>query len=202
MDETAAMTRLLMSVLCLSFAALSVTAMGLALRGAPAFDAGARTEGVYGDWRVQDTATLYRAPDYLFQLAYGYLQADAIESLETGSADEIADEATARARAETARALLERSLALAPADAHAWGALAWAEAMGEDDAAARAALDASWALAPWNLALGAQRVGLAQVLEVVDPDTAASEQWLAGVARDLETINRFGTGPMRDLLAE
>ena len=196
------MARLPMTLLCLFFAALSVTAIGLALRGAPAFDEGARTAGVYGDWRVQDTAALYRAPDYLFQLAYGYLQADAIESVETGSADEIADEATARARAETARALLERSLALAPADAHAWGALAWAEAMREDDGAARAALDASWAIAAWNLALSPQRVGLAQVLEVVDPDTSPSDQWRAGVARDLETIDRFGTRPMRDLLAE
>jgi hypothetical protein len=196
------MARIWMSLLGLIFVALSVTSIGVALRGAPAFDAGARKAGVYGDWRVQDARSMYSAPDYLFQLAFGYLQADTIASAATEGPDEIADDATALARAEIARELLSQSLLLAPGNAHVWGALAWAEAMLGNDAAARAALDASWELAPWNLVLGGQRAALAQVLAVVDPETPPSDQWTSGLARDLDMVERFGAGPLRDLLSD
>jgi hypothetical protein len=195
-------TRLVLPTLGSIFVVVSAIAIDLALSGAPALDAEARRAGVYGDWRVPDTAALYSAPDYLFQLAFAYLQADAVASAATEGPDQVADNATATTRAEIARDLLEESLALAPADAHAWAALAWAEAMLGHDARARTALDASWQLAPSNLPLAGQRVALVQVLEVLDPGAVPSNWSADGLARDVEAIERFGTGPLRDLLTE
>jgi tetratricopeptide (TPR) repeat protein len=190
----------LLFLLGVLFVGISFSSIGLALRGAPAFDETARRAGVFGDWRVPDAWALYSAPDYLFQLAFGYGQADAVASAVTEGPDEIADTRTALERAGTAKALLEESLALAPASARTWVALAWSEALLGDLAAARAALETSWDLAPWNLGLASQRVALADVLALLEPSLGDGAGWAAGMARDLETIDRFGTGPMRDLL--
>lgn len=192
------MARALVLAFGLCLAGLSVTAMVLALRGAPAFDETARRTGAFGDWRVPDSHALYMKPDYLFQLAFGYLQADAFPSAATEGPDEIAALETALGRVTRAHALLEESLALAPASARTWVSLAWAQALMGDIAAAQEALLVSWRLAPNNLGLAAQRAGLA---DVVAPSEERTE-WSAGVARDLEMLQRFGAEQIDQLLGD
>ena len=78
--------RILQVSLSVVVLAIGLLAMRLALDGAPAVDPAARQVGVYGDWRVPDGRALYLAPEYLYQLGYGYLQADGLERAVNGLA--------------------------------------------------------------------------------------------------------------------
>jgi tetratricopeptide (TPR) repeat protein len=194
---TGRMTQIALSILVLSIALI---AMRLALAGAPAVDRSARQDGAFGDWRVPDGRALYLAPNYLYQLGYGYLQADAMASRVTEPPDEVADTATAQRRARRAEALFEESLRLAPASARTWAALAWARALHGDVEGAEAALVVSWAIAPWSGNLAAERFALAEVLQHLDPARRDwPEAWRAGRARDGDTLARFQPRALRTL---
>ena len=175
--------------------AIGLVAMRLALGGAPAVDPAARQVGLYGDWRVPDGRALYIAPEYLYQLGYGYLQADVYPSSETEAPGEVADAATAQARALQAEALFTESLQLAPASARSWASLAWARALGGNLKGAEHALLVSWGLAPWSGSLAAERFALADMLQQIDPTgSGATMEWQAALARDLDTLTRFDPG--------
>jgi len=148
---------------------IGLLAMRLALDGAPAVDPAARQVGIYGDWRVPDGRAHYMAPEYLYQLGYGYLQADVYPSSETEAPGEVADAATAQARALQAEALFTESLQLAPASARSWASLAWARALGGNLKGAEDALLVSWGLAPWSGSLAAERFALADMLQQINP---------------------------------
>ncbi len=45
----------------------------------PAFNANARSTGVFGDWRVPIGTAYFNRAEYLFQLGYGFIQSDALE---------------------------------------------------------------------------------------------------------------------------
>jgi len=177
--------------------AICLASIGLALRGAPAVDATARTPGVFGDWRVPDGAALYSAPDYLFQLGFGYLQADAVASAETEGPEELASEALMQERVLVSRTLLMDSLRLAPADARTWTSLAWADALLGDVNGARSALAVSWQLAPFSQTLAPQRLALAQAIGPSDPP---SEAWATDADRMI--LQRFGSRASRALFSE
>ena len=182
---------------------IGLTAMRLALGGAPAVDPAARQVGLYGDWRVPDGRALYIAPEYLYQLGYGYLQADVYPSGVTEAPGEVADAATAQARAQQAEALFTESLRLAPASARSWASLAWARALGGNLGAAEDALLVSWGLAPWSGSLAAERFALAEMLQQIDPTGAgASGEWQQALARDLDTLTRFDPGAVITLEAD
>ena len=172
--------------------AIGLVAMRLALGGAPAVDPAARQVGLYGDWRVPDGRALYIAPEYLYQLGYGYLQADVYSSGVTEAPGEVADAATAQARAQQAEVLFTESLRLAPANARSWASLAWARALGGNLGGAEDALLVSWDLAPWSGSLAAERFALAEMLQQIDPTgSSASGEWQQALARDLDTLTRF-----------
>jgi hypothetical protein len=184
--------RILQVSLSVVVLAIGLLAMRLALGGAPAVDPAARQVGVYGDWRVPDGRALYLAPEYLYQLGYGYLQADVYPSSETEAPGEVADAATAQARALQAEALFTESLELAPGNARSWASLAWARALGGNLKGAEDALLVSWGLAPWSGSLAAERFALAEMLQQIDPTgTAATMEWQAALAQDLDTLTQF-----------
>jgi len=187
------------AALGLCLAGILATAMALALRGAPAFDETARRTGAFGDWRVPDSHALYSRPDYLFQLAFGYLQADAIPSAATEGEAEVAPLETALRRAATARDLLEETIALAPASARAWVSLAWARALLGEFEGAREALRVSRTLAPHNLGLAGQRVALGEVLAVTS-GTGLDDDAAEGLARDMNALDRFGAAQLEAIL--
>lgn len=182
---------------------IGLTAMRLALGGAPAVDPAARQVGLYGDWRVPDGRALYIAPEYLYQLGYGYLQADVFPSSETEAPGEVADAATAQARAMRAEALFTESLRLAPASARSWASLAWARALGGNFKGAEDALLVSWGLAPWSGNLAVERYALAEMLQQIDPmGSGASRGWQEALARDLDTLTQFDPGAVIPLQAD
>jgi hypothetical protein len=172
--------------------AIGLVAMRLALGGAPAVDPAARQVGLYVDWRVPDGRALYIAPEYLYQLGYGYLQADVYPSSATEAPGEVADAATAEARAQQAEVLFTESLQLAPGSARTWASLAWARALGGDLAGAEDALLVSWGLAPWSGNLAVERYALADMLQQIDPTrSSASAEWQDALARDLDMLTRW-----------
>ena len=184
--------RILQVSLSVAVLAIGLLAMRLALEGAPAVDPAARQVGLYGDWRVPDGRALYMAPEYLYQLGYGYLQADVYPSSATEALGEVADAATAQARAQQAEALFTESLQLAPASARSWASLAWARALGGNMEGAEQALLVSWELAPWSGSLAAERFALAEMLQEIDPaGSGASWEWQAALSRDRDTLSRF-----------
>ena len=195
--------RITQASLSVAVLGIGLTAMRLALGGAPAVDPAARQVGLYGDWRVPDGRALYIAPEYLYQLGYGYLQADVYPSGVTEAPGEVADAATAQARAQQAEALFTESLRLAPASARSWASLAWARALSGNLGGAEDALLVSWGLAPWSGSLAAERFALAEMLQQIDPTGAgASGEWQQALARDLDTLTRFDPGAVITLEAD
>lgn len=195
--------RFFAKVAAITLAFLAVLNFGNFLSGTPAFDETARAEGIFGDWRIPFSPALYNRADYLFQLGYGYVNADTLASAATEASDELADVGTSLDRSSDASVYLEESLALAPANAHAWATLAWSHGLQGDLEASRDALQASWLLAPYNLELSLSRLSLIEilVLPIADEDTLAELDALAveegDVAADEEENVLFD-----DLLAE
>lgn len=193
----------LVSVLGLLLALWNFSAV---LSKSPAFVEEARIEGVYGQWRTRDTPSLYDRPAYLFQKGYGYLNADLIASEATETADEVADVQTGVDRARKAAGLFEASLALDPANAHVWTALAWARINVDSIAKARAAMTASWELAPNHADLALDRLGFVEMLtgplaDLLEAPLTTAEH--AHIKRDLAVTKRFRPrehGPILDVL--
>jgi len=137
-----------------------ICAIWQTLSGAPSFNASLRKQNVYGHWAAGTSNDMFDPGSYYFQLAYGYLHADALFSVDTEGRGEVASAAVAFSRFESARELLQASLSFDPANAHAWAELAWSLSLTGDVASARAALARSWILAPYNPVLANRRLGL------------------------------------------
>ena len=108
---------------------------------------------------------MYDAGSYLFQIGYGYLNADALFGFSGVEAPgELASFETAAARLAGAEELFAASLRRDPANAHAW--LAYAQTLAARGAfeAARAALITSWELAPTTPRLATGRLFLIEAL--------------------------------------
>lgn len=181
----------LVSVLGLLLALWNFSAV---LSDSPAFVEEARINGVFGEWRTRDNPSLYDRPAYMFQKGYGYLNADLIASEATEAADEVADVQTGTERARKAAELFEASLALDPANAHVWTALAWARVNVDSIAQARQAMLASWELAPNHAELALDRLSFVELLtgplaELLE--TPLSEAEKAHIARDVIVAQRF-----------
>ena len=170
--------------------------------GTPAFSTALRQDTVYGDWRTGYSADMYDQGSYLFQLGHGRVMADLLFSEDTETIGEIADAETAFARAEEAVDLLQQSLALDPANAHAWATLALAATMISDLDLAREALANSWALAPYNTQLADRRLSLVSTLtSPEDPEPLVlSEAERAAVARDLALLIQRDRAAVEDYL--
>jgi len=192
------------SLICIVLLGLSVANFFLTFRGSPAFNKSVRQEGLFGDWRVGIGAAHYDRPAYLFRLGYEYLNADATASGVTESRNELASAETALERAEKAVALFEESLSLDPANAHAWAALAWAHAMTGNIPSARAAMLASWELAPFNKALSIDRLTFMDMLTGPmreQQEIGLSKEELAHTHQDIESARRYRKGELAAILA-
>lgn len=184
----------LMLLPALGLAAVSALAITGALSGAPAFDPAAREPGVFGDWRVPVAAALYKRSDYLFLLGTGYVQADLVASAATEDRGELADFATALARARAAEDLLSESVRLAPADAQTWAYLGWARALGGDLEGAAEAIAQSWSLAPYSLQLAPTRLSFYALVSEIDVPAArdlASAEVTEAARRDVRVMARW-----------
>ncbi len=180
-----------------SFATIGLLAVGVyaaadVMSNAPAFNTELRRDTVYGDWRTGYSADMYDEGAYLFQLGYGRLQADLLVSEDTETSDEFADFETAFRRAEEAVALLEESLMLDPANAHAWANLSWAAAMVGDNLQAHKALGTSWSLAPNNYTLAERRLNVVALLSGfgdLELELGLDEELDAELAQELAGIS-------------
>jgi len=184
----------LMLLTALGLAAVSALAIAGALAGAPAVHPDARETGVFGDWRVPVVAALYNRSDYLFQLGFGYVQADLLASGATENRDEIADFDTALARARRAEELLSESVRLAPANAYGWAYLGWSRALSGNLSGATEAFERSWVLAPHNLRLAPTRLGFYGLLTGLDIPAARQIETgdiSAAARRDLLVLSRW-----------
>ncbi len=170
----------------------------------PAFVEQVQLKGVFGEWGSRDSMANYDRAQYLFQKAYGYLNADLIASDATENAGELASAETGAERARIAQTLLETSLSLDPANAHAWTALAWARVNVSSIADARAAMQSSWELAPHHVELAIDRLNFVRLLtgpldrQLQTPITA---QEMAQVRRDLSTLARYRPDEFSSIMA-
>ena len=201
---TTALSRALGLLPGLGLLGASGLAISVALKDAPAFDPAARETGIFADWRVPVAAGLYNRADYLFQVGFGYVQADLLASGVTEERDALAAFEVALARAETAERLLSDSVALAPAHAPSWTYLAWSRSLsGETDAAA-AAMEASWALAPHSAQLAPTRLAFYALMQdlaeegLATPPTPAAA---AGAQRDVIVLARWNASYLAALAA-
>ena len=181
----------LMPVILVCGLVLSGWAIRSVMTHSPAFSAENRVTGVFGQWHTRDNPALYDRPAYLFQQGYGFLNADVIATSAGETSAQIADVETGLTRSRRAVELLTESIALDPANAHAWAALAWARSSASTLADARKAMIASWELAPHNLQLAVDRLEFALMLtgplrDLMQSPFSASER--AGIARDLEVL--------------
>lgn len=170
--------------------------------GTPAFNTELRQSTVYGDWRTGFSADMYDQGAYLFQLGYGRVMADLLFSEDTEAIGEIADIETAFARVDEAVVLLQDSLAVDPANAHAWATLAWAATMASDIDLAEQALTNSWDLAPFNIQLANRRMSLVATLtgpDELEPIQLTDAQVVA-VRRDLTLLQARDPESMADYL--
>ncbi len=172
---------------------LAVVSFAQIAGNAPAFSTNLREESVLGDWRLAQGETHYVVSDYLYQLGYGYLQADTA-SLLLGD-DALPELEVFDRQMQRAIELLEDSLTYAPGRAGAWTSIAWASLLRDDVESAERALLTSWQLAPFNFSEAADRVALVSFMEefhgpVADLGEVAEE----AAVRDLEVVERYDRG--------
>jgi len=101
---------------------------------------------------------MYTHGDYLYQVAYGYLIADALPFGNLESPEDVASYEVAQSRLSTARNLFEQSLRIDPAHGYGWVYYAQALAALSDTEAARQTLATSKELAPNTPSLSLQRI--------------------------------------------
>lgn len=167
------------------------------LSGVPAFDRTARQDSIQGGWRLPLGSALYDRGEYLFQLGFGFANAD--DSIST-DATAIASEdflALALERSERAEELLAEAVTLDPANAHAWAWLAWSQSMLGETESARETMRISWELAPFNRQLAATRLDFGLLIEELaidepeDIPPLSDEEWGA-LRRDYAVLAQRG----------
>jgi len=161
----------------LALFALGLIAFRTVALQAPAFREELQAEAITGQSRLRDLSEMYDAGSYLFQIGYGYLNADALFTFSGVEAPgELASFETAAARFARAEELFAASLRRDPANAHAW--LAYAQTLAARGAfeAARGALVTSWELAPTTPRLATGRLFLIETLrDLTGEDGALGE---------------------------
>jgi hypothetical protein len=172
---------------------LAVVSFAQVAGNAPAFSPSLREESVLGDWRLAQGETHYLVSDYLYQLGYGYLQADTASLL---LGDDALPELEAFDRQmQRAIELLEESLTYAPGRAGAWTSVAWASLLRDDVENAERALLTSWQLAPFNFSEAADRVALVSFMEeFYGPVAGVGQSAETAAARDLDALERYDRG--------
>jgi len=177
---------------------LAVSSFAQVALNAPAFSPDVREESVLGGWRLAQGETHYVVSDYLYQLGYGYLQADTA-SLLLGN-DALPELEVFDRQMQRSIHLLEDSLTYSPGRAGAWTSIAWAALLRDDVDRAEQALMTSWQLAPFNFAEAADRVGLVSFMEdFYGPVASISEFAEAAAARDVQTLEAYDQGYLNAL---
>lgn len=141
----------------------------------PVIDEQIRKDSLDGDWTVAVGSSLFDKGEYLFQIGYGYANADDSMAQNTDEGDPMA---LANERAELAVTYLTESVSVDPGNAHAWAALAWSQASLGDIEAARSSMVASWTIAPHNRQLAQTRpefIALIDELILEDLEFASAE---------------------------
>jgi len=164
------MRRVLTNLSLVALLAVGGTSVAQVIRSAPAFNAELRQANAFGDVTVLLGSEMYDRPAYLYQQAASFIFADLVPTFDAGNVPRLATPEEAIARAAQGVALIEESLAIDPGNAGGWNVLAWSQLMRGDFIAARAALQTSWALAPYSLAFAPERIEMA--LTLFDPDLA------------------------------
>lgn len=140
---------------------------------APALREDLQVEAITGSERLRQTAAMYDAGSYFFQVGYGYLNADALSFAGLEAPDEVAPVETALARVATAEGLFAESLRRDPANAHAW--LAYARTLSTRGAfeEAERALVTSHELGPTTWRLAYDRIFLIDTLRTLTGEEGA-----------------------------
>ena len=188
--------------LCICMTGLAAVNVVKALSDSPAFVEAARVDGVLGEWRLNTGTALYDRSEYLFQLGYGYINADGVFSTAGEDIGQVAGASLGIERGERAVNLISESLRLSPGNAHAWATLAEANMITNDFEAAFAALRQSWELAPYNASLSVRRLTIAEtalelreeavifgVEDLAPPELTEAD--LLALAGDFEVAEKF-----------
>jgi tetratricopeptide (TPR) repeat protein len=165
--------------LAVALFAFGVLAVRDVTSNAPAFNEALTHPAITGDVRVGITSDMYDESKYLFQLGYGYLNGDALVFAGIEASDEAASIETAQARYQTARAHLERSVSLDPANGVAWLFYAQALAAVGTPQEASQALKRSWELAPNTARFAFTRLMIVQTLRARLNDKSAFADMVA-----------------------
>lgn len=190
-----------MKLLPVGLLAGAVVNAGMTLPHLPAFDAEARRMGLIDSWRVPAGEAHYDRGHYLFQIAYGYVNAYdsvflAIEAGEDSEEDDFGFSIVFD-RANEAEELLQESINLDPANAHAWAAMGQAQSFLGEFEAARHSMKVSWELAPNNVQLAEVRLDFALSLDAAaldDPeeiDGLTDQEW-SYVENDVRVLEAHG----------
>lgn len=160
-------------VSALALLLLSGTAIRGVVGNVPAFQPDLNITAITGRAQLSNTRDMYDHGAYLFQIAYGYLNAEVLLFGNLEPADEIASLETAQTRLEKARDLSRRSLQLDPANAHAWQVHAMSSLAVGTLEEAEAALQRSWELAPTTYRLSLSRIHMIEALRELRQDPEA-----------------------------
>ena len=174
--------------------ALALFALGLiAFRAmaaqAPAFNEDLKVTGITGDTRLSSPTDMYDRGDYLFQMGYGYVMADALTFAGIEAPTEVASLQTARERFERARDLLAESLRQDPADTFTWLYYAQTLSALNNVAGTQMALEMSWRQGPNTHPLAHRRLSLATFLREQRSDPDLYETEVEADRKSLETYN-------------
>ncbi|MFK7876321.1 MAG: hypothetical protein AB8B71_11155 [Paracoccaceae bacterium] len=162
---------------------LGVLAARNVVDNAPAFQDDLNITSITGASRIRHTPSMYDRGSYLFQIGYGYLNADVLSFGGIEGPTELATMQVAFDRLEKARVYLEESIRLNPSDAHAWQA--YAQALGGTGylEESRQALEKSWNLAPSHKQLALSRIHMIEAIRaLVEDPQAHSDIYLSDIA--------------------
>lgn len=163
---------------------------GTAIRGvvsdAPAFQPELNITSITGSSRLANTNEMYDHGAYLYQIAYGYLNADlwALAYSETLGARPTFEQA--QENMQKAREFSRQSLMKDPANAHVWQVYAMSSFATGATEDAKTALQRSWALGPTNKELALSRLRLIDGLRLIVDDPAAFAEIYASDTAVLE----------------
>jgi hypothetical protein len=158
----------------------------------PAFQPELNITGITGYTRLAHTPAMYDHGAYLFQTAYGYLNADALPFAGTEETGEIVSSAVAAERLNKARDYAEQSLRLDPANAHVWQVYAHSLFAVGTVAETGSALQTSWELGKTTKRLAVARVYLIDAMRDFTGDhTAYSEIYTSDIEVLTQNAPRF-----------
>ena len=161
------------------------------LRATPAFNEELRDQNAYDSERLPLSAPMYDPGEYLFRNAYTYVYGTVVVPVRGREVESVSAQAIIT-NAAIAEVKLNESLWAKPGNAHTWELLARARAIQfAPIEEVLQPLARSWALAPNNLQLAAQRIDLVGLVAEDIEEGAPYAPNPENILRDAKMLDRF-----------